>query len=474
MSAVYANPTMAAPTLGGVGVPARADDEQRLLLRVRTAATLPAVICLGVHLIFLVTYWIPETSAVPAHDWWLTQLSPLVAEATTSGGAGQVPAQTAHLGIAGELLTIAAVALLLLARHPRRLGQSAVLLPAASGTVVAVVLLLAIAASGQARSSAFAILLLVVWVGAAAYASVFSLLIDLGRTRPRSWRNGIPLLAGYAVLGPVPLAVGRALFGRSLREAAASLEGNSVALRLSALTNGTTVLLYLSGLGVGVVVWAVYQCWPPRRDVSMLVRIAAVVVAVTLTSGLGGAAAGAAQHRADQIRLDSPARAITFACASAEIGRPAGAATGTVPARTLVVTGLGCRSVTTFEGYRQLATRQLGFSVAPVNAHGTNGRRITGRVVSAQYDDVLVVAGTTHLDTRNDRLAAVRISDAEVLWEFSCAGQESLRVRFAGVPAGDDPARGRTSGRPRLQQVVALCGDRAVRLNPLTGLTTTR
>lgn len=474
MSAVYANPAMAAPTLGAVGVPARADDEQRLLLRVRTAATLPAVICLGVHLIFLVTYWIPETSAVPAHDWWLTQLSPLVAEATTSAGAGQVPAQSAHLGVAGELLTIAAVVLLLLARHPRRLGQSAVLLPAALGTVVAVVLLLAIAVSGQARSSAIAIVLLVVWVGAAAYASVFSLLIDLGRTRPRSWRNGLPLLAVYAILGPAPLAVGRALFGPSLREAASSLEGNSVALRLSALTSGTTVLLYLSGLGVGVVVWAVYQCWPPRRDLGMLLRVATVVVAVTVTSGLGGAAAGAAQHRADQIRRDSPARAITFACGSAELGQPMGAAAGAVPARTLVVTGLGCRSVTTFEGYRQLATRQLGFSVAPVRVHGTDGRRIAGRLVSAQYDDVLVVAGTTRLDTRNDRLAAVRISDAELLWEFSCTGRDTLRVRFSGVPAGDDPARGHVSGRSRVPQVVAVCGDRTVRLDPRTGPTTPR
>jgi hypothetical protein len=469
VSAVYANPAAAPPTLGQVGVPARADDAQRLLLRVRTAATLPAVICLGVHLVFLVTYWIPETSAVPAHDWWLTQLSPLVAETTTSAGTGQVPAQSTHLGIGGELLAVAAVALLLLARHPRRLGQSAVLVPAALGTLVAVVLLLAVAVSGQARSSALAILLLLVWVAAAAYASFFSLLLDLGRTRPRSWRNGIPLLAAYAVVGPVPLAVGRALFGPSLREAAASLEGNGIALRLTALTTGSTVLLYLSGLGVGVVVWAAYQCWPPRRDLGMLLRIATVVVAVTVTAGLGGAAAGAAQRRADQIRLASPARSITFGCGSAELARPTGAEAESVPARTLVVTGLGCRSVTTFEGYRQLATHHLDFSVAPVTVHGTDGRRIAGRLVSAQYGDVLVVAGTSRLDTSNNRLAAVRISDAELLWEFSCPAHEKLQVRFSGVPAGDDPALGRISGRGRTPEVLARCGDNTVRLDPVTG-----
>lgn len=474
MSAVYANPAAPAPALGQVGVPARADDEQRLLLRVRTAATLPTVICLAVHLVFLVTYWIPETSAVPAHDWWLTQLSPLVAEATTSAGAGQVPAQSTHLGIGGELLAVAAVALLLLARHPRRLGQSAVLVPAALGTLVAVVLLLAIAVSGQARSSALTILLLVVWVAAAAYASFFSLLLELGRTRPRSWRNGIPLLAAYAVVGPVPLAVGRALFGPSLREAAASLEGNGIALRLSALTTGASVLLYLSGLGVGVVVWAAYQCWPPRRDLGMLLRIATVVVAVTVTAGLGGAAAGAAQRRADQIRLASPARSITFGCGSAGLAQPPSASGAPTPARTLVVTGLGCHTVTTFAGYRQLASRDLDFSVAPVGAYGLDGHRLAGRVVSAQYGDVLVVAGTTQLDTRADRLAAVRISDAELLWEFSCPRQETLRLRFAGVPAGDDEARGHVSGKLRRPQVVAQCDSHRRRFDPVTGPTAGR
>ncbi|WP_375424197.1 hypothetical protein [uncultured Friedmanniella sp.] len=470
MSAVYANPGAAAPALGSVGVPARADDEARLLLRVRAAATLPTVICLAVHLVFLVTYWIPETSAVPAHDWWLSQLSPLVAEATTSAGTGQVPAQSAQLGVGGELLTVAAIVLLLLARHPRRLGQSAVLVPAALGTLVAVVLLLAIAIDGRARSSAVAILLLVLWVGAAAYATFFSLLLDLGQTRPRSWRNGIPLLVGYALIGPAPLAVGRALFGQPLRAAAASLEGNSVALRLSALTTGSTVLLYLSGVGVGVVVWAAYQCWPPRRDLGMLVRIAVVVGSVTVTASLGGVAIGAAERRADQIRLASPARAITFGCGSAQLAQPPEATGAPAPARTLVVTGLGCRTVTSFQGYRQLATRDLDFSVAPVAASGLDGRRLTGRVASAQYGDVLVVAGTTQLDTRADRLAAVRITDARVLWEFSCPAHEALRIRFSGVPAGDDAARGHLSGKVRRHQVVAQCGSTLRRLDPVTGL----
>lgn len=473
MSAVYANPAAAAPALGGVGVPARADDEQRLLLRVRAAAALPAAICLGAHLIFLITYWIPETSAVPAHDWWLTQLAPLVSEAVTSAGTAQVPAQASQLGIGGELLLGAAVVLLLLARHPRRLGQSAVLVPAALGTVVAVVLLLLIVVTGQARSSGLTILLVVLWVAAAAYASVFSLLLDLGPTRPRRWRNGVPLLAVYAVVGPAPVAMGRALFGRSLREAAASLEGNTVALRLSALTSGTTVLLYLAGLGIGAVVWAAYQCWPPRWDLGMLLRFGVLALAVVITAGLGGAATASARQRADQIRLDSPARAIRFGCGSTDLGPPAGAA-DPAPARTLVVTGLGCRSVTAFEGYRQLATRHLDFSLAPVDVHTPAGARLTGRVVSAQYGDVFVVAGTTRLDTRVDRLAAVRISDGDLLWQYSCSARRTLRVRFARVPGGDNPALGHITKTTLIPQVVAVCGRRTLRMDPATGLTPPR
>src|SRR3712207_6933111 len=40
----------------------------------------------------------------PAHEWWLRQLSPLVAETVTSAGRPQVEAQATQLGLGGELL----------------------------------------------------------------------------------------------------------------------------------------------------------------------------------------------------------------------------------------------------------------------------------------------------------------------------------------------------------------------------------
>lgn len=468
MTAVYAQPTAVAPVLGGVGVPEDDDDRQRLVLRVRAASAVPAVITVGVHWIFLITYWIPETSAFPAHDWWLTQLSPLVAESVTSAGHGQVPAQAQLAGAFGELLLVCALALLLLARHPRRLGQSAVLVPAALGTAVSVVLLLVVVVGGHARSSGVSILLLVAWVAAAAYASVFSLLLDLGGTRPRRWSNGVPLLAVYAVIGPAPVAVGRALFGPELRDVAATLEQNTVALRLSALTTPSTLLLYLAGLLLGVAVWAAYQCWPVRRDLGMLVRIAVFVAAVALTGVVGDAAGRSAHDRATQLRQTSPAGSIHRGCGASALASPDGVDAG--PVHTVAVTGLHCRSVTTFAGYRQLGTHTVDFSLFPVTARSPDGRKLAGRPVGAQYGDVLVLVGTSRLDTGADRIAAFRVSDAELLWQFSCTDRPALRVRFARVPGGDDAARGHVTARERRAQVVGLCGATTVRFDPATGL----
>jgi hypothetical protein len=466
----YADPEAPAPTLGTVGVPERADDRARLVTRVRVAAAVPAAICLGAHWLFLISYWIPETAAFPAHGWWLGQLSPLVAESVTSAGSPQVEAQTAQLGLGGEVLLVASLALLLLVRHPGLLGHGAALLPAAVGTLVAVVVTLALLVGGRPSRSGVALVLLALWVWAALYASLESLLVDVAGRRRRRWRDGVPWLAGYAVVAPAPTAVGRALFGPELRDAAESLRDNTVALRLAGLTSGANVLLYLSGVLLGAAVWAMYQCWPPRRDAATAVRVLVTVAALLTTAAVGGLATAAARERADQIRYASPAAAVRFGCGSAELPGRAGD-TATQPARTLVITGLTCRTVTTFEGYRQLTTRSLPFSLAPVSAHSPAGQRLSGRVLSAQYGEALVLAGTTRLDTSADRLLAVRVTDGAPLWSFTCSGRRSLRLRFAGVPAGDDPARGRLTELGEQPTVVAVCGDRTRRLDPRTGRT---
>ena len=472
MTAVdYAQPAAPAPALAPVGVPDRPDDRARFIARIRGAALLPLVVTLGVHWLFLIAYWIPETSAFPAHDWWLGQLSPLVAEAVTSAGTAQVGAQTAQTGVGGELLLVASLALLVLVRHPRLLGPGAALLPAAAGTLVAVVVVLALLVGGRPGDSGLAILLLVLWVWSAGYAALCSLLVDVESRRPRRWRDGVPWLAVYAVVAPAPTAIGRALFGPELRDAAATLQQNTTALRLAGLTNGGNVLLYLGGVLLGVVVWAVYQCWPPRRDGPTALRVLVAVVALLLTAAVGGVATAEARQRADQLRWDSPGNGGRFGCGSATAaGTGAGSRSGErTPARTLVISGLGCDRLTTYAGYRQVSTRELSLSLSPVTARSPDGRRLSGRVVSAQYGDTLVFAGSGRLDTVADQLLAVRVDDATPLWAWTCGERRALRLGFAGVPGGADPARGHLSGPEQRAEVVAVCGDDTLRFDPVSG-----
>lgn len=461
----YAEPEAPAPSLAPVGVPDRADDRARMVVRVRLAGTLPAVVTVGVHWLFLIAYWIPETSAFPAHDWWLGQLSPLVAETVTSAGSAQVPAQAQQLGLGGELLLVASVALLVLVRHPRLLGHGAPLVPAAAGTAVALVMVLALLVGGRPSASGLAIVLLGVWVWAALYAALCSLLVDVEVRRGRRWGDGVPWLAAYAVVAPAPTAVGRALFGPELRDAAELLSRNTEGFRLAGLTNGGNVLLYLSGVLLGVAVWAAYQCWPPRRDAVTAARVGVAVAALLTTAAVGGLGTAEARQRADQLRLDSPAASGRFGCGSARLpGQQAGR-----PARTLVVSGLSCTTLTTFEGYRQLTTRIVAFSLAPVTARRPDGPRLSGRVVAAQYGDVLVVAGTGRIDTSADRLVAVRVADGSTLWSYPCTDRRALRLQFEGVPGGADPARGRVSGPDRRPRVVTVCGDRRLAFDPVVG-----
>lgn len=460
----YADPQAPLPALAPVGVPERADDRARLVARVRVAAAVPLVLGLGVHWLFTIAYWIPETSAFPAHDWWLGQLSPLVSEAVTSAGEPQVEAQWRQPGLGGELLLIAAVVLFVLSRRPRLLGPGAAVLPAAAGTLVALVIAVALLVGGRPSASGLTLLVLALWVVTAAYAALAGLLVDVELHRERRWRHGAMLLVAYAVIGPAPTAVGRALFGANLRDAAAGLQGNTVALRLAALTNGTSLLLYLSGLLAGVAVWGLYQCWPARRDLRTAVRVLVVVGSLLLTAVVGSTAAGSAQRRAERLQLSSPANAVHFTCGAAALAENAAAG---VPARTLVITGLRCNTLTTFEGYRQLTTRELPFSPAPVTVRDLDGHRLTGRLVSAQYGSALVLAGSGRLDNAADEVIAVGVDDAAERWRFSCADRRPLRLRFSGVPAGDAPDRGHVAAGP--PAVLVGCGDRALRLDPATG-----
>ena len=268
------------------------------------------------------------------------------------------------------------------------------------------------------------------------------------------------------VLGPFPTAVGRALFAPELRDTAASLQQNSIALRLSALWTESTVLLYLAGVLVGFTVWLAYQWWPPRRDRRFVGLSVAVIVMVIITGAIGLWAAAVSAQRVTTLIYGSPTDDVRFSCGAWVLDPPAG--TGRVePRETTVISGLSCRTVTTFSGYRQMSSHTLPTALSPIVAQTPEGGLIDEKVIAAQYGGVLVVAATDRVDKGADQLIGMRIGQIAELWRWPCG--DAITVRFAGVPTGDNAALGHiTIGEDR-PTVVATCAGQPVLFDPATG-----
>jgi hypothetical protein len=462
----YTNPGAARPEVGSLGPSSaeRAEDSRKI----RHAATIPLVISLGAQWVFFIHYWIPETSTFPANEMWLTQLSPLASAALTSEGQPQVQAQNGQWGLPALVLLVCAFALFWLSRTRHWLGRTAMLAPAALGLIAALASVIALAAKGELRSTMIGVLLLIIWVWSAGYAALHGFLDNLAPLPPKTWHSGLPLLAAYAIVGPAPTAVGRWLFAPELRDAAYALQENTVALRLAALWTASSALLYLCGLLLGVAVWVAYQAWPPRRDAAFVGRCLIVIGILIVTGAVGWPATNVAENRVTELTYESPADEMRFNCGTWILDQPATASPQSEPAKTLVISGFTCRTVTTFAGYQQLSTRNLNVSLSPVIAFTPEGAKISGRIVAAEYGDVIVVAGTDRFDARANVLLGLGLTDSAELWRYPC-GDGPLDVRFANVPGGDNPADGHITQGEVAPEVVASCAGQIVHLNPMTG-----
>jgi hypothetical protein len=462
----YTNPRAARPDVGSLGPSSveRAEDSRKI----RIAATIPLVISLGAQWVFFIHYWIPETSAFPANELWLTQLSPLASAALTSEGLPQVQAQNGQWGLPALVLLVCAFALFWLSRTRHWLGRTAMLAPAALGLVAALASVIALAVKGEVRSTLVGVALLITWVWSAGYAALRGFLDNLAPTPPKTWHSGLPLLAAYAIVGPAPTAVGRWLFAPELRDAAAALQNNT-SLRLAALWTSSTALLYICGLLIGVAVWVAYQAWPPRRDAAFLGRCLIVIGILIVTGAIGWPATTLAEKRVDQLTYASPADEVRFTCGSWILDEPTAVSTQREPVKTLVINGFTCQTVTAFSGYQQLSTHTLPVSLAPVIAHTPEGARISGRIVAAQYGDVLVVAGSNRFDAYANELLGIGLTDSAELWRYRCSDGPPMGVRFANVPGGDNPAEGHITQGEVAPEVVVSCEGQIVRINPVTG-----
>jgi len=461
----YTNPGAARPEVGSLALSSaeRAEESRKI----RQAAMIPLVISLGAQWVFFINYWIPEMSAFPANELWLTQLSPLASAALTSDGQPQVQAQNGQWGLPALVLLVCAFALFLLSRTRHWLGRTAMLAPAALGLLAALASVIGLAAKGELRTTMIGVLLLITWVWSAGYASLHGFLDNLAPLPRKSWHSGLPLLVAYAAVLPAPTAVGRWLFAPDLRHTAYALQDNTVAFRLAALWTAASVLLYLCGLLLGVAVWVAYQAWPPRRDAGFIGRCLIVIGILIVTAAVGWPATKVAEQRVTELTYESPAE-VRSSCGTWILDQPTTGTPQTEPAKTLVISGFTCRMVTTFAGYQQLSTRELDVSLSPVRAYTPEGARISGRIVAAEYGEVIVVAGSNRFDGRANVLLGLGITDSAELWPYVCR-DGPMGLRFANVPGGDNPAMGHITQGEVAAEVVASCEGQMVRINPMTG-----
>jgi hypothetical protein len=343
------------------------------------------------------------------------------------------------------------------------------LAPAALGLVAALAIVIGLAVRGTLSSTMVGVLLLITWVFSAGYAALHGFLDNLGPLPPKTWHSGLPLLVLYAIIGAAPTAVGRWLFAPELRDAAARLQDNTVAMSRGALWTSTTVLLYLSGLLVGVAVWVAYQAWPPRRERAFIGRSLIVLGILIITAAIGWPATTQASKRVDQLTYASPAQEVHFGCGSWILDQPTTVPLQRQPANTLVITGFNCQTVTAFSGYQQLSTHTLPVSLSPVLARTPDGAKISGRIVAAQYGDVIVVAGSDRFDVNANELLGIGITDSAELWRYTCSHGPPMGVRFANTPGGDNPAEGHITQGEVGPDVVVNCEGQTLHINPMTG-----
>jgi len=457
----YANRTAKRPGLGPL---TSSEKDREIAAKNRAWASVPWSISLTVHLIFLLYYWLPDMNDFPGQLWWTTQLGPLASPWLTSRGQPQVATQQG-IGLGSAVMLVAAFFMVCLSRSHRWWARIGILVPASMGGLAGLGILVQLLTTGGNRASTLSVMLLLLWVSVAAYVAAQGFQDRLGTPPPKNWRSGLPALVGYALIVPLPIAVGRGLFAPELRDQAVALEGNTVALRLAALLTASTAWLYLSGLLVGVSLWVLYRWWPHRGGTQVTGVLIAMAVMLIITSVFGLTAARLAAVRTTQLQLSSPAGEASLSPCGAWVGPRT---SPSEPLLTLDVSGAGCRTVTVFRGYRQVSTGTVPSSLSPIEARTPENRPILSRQVGAVYGNIVVVAASDRLDRAPTSLLGLRITDGTQAWELPCV--DGLTVRFAMVDPKDDPVKGHiTEKGETVPQVLVGCGGKVRSLDPQTG-----
>ncbi len=456
-----------APELGLLG-----ENRKRPVPSARQAlafAHVPLAISGTVWWLFFIAYWIPEFHNFPGGDFLLTQLSPLASPGLSSQGQPVVAIQAQRTGVMSGFLLLAALAIPPLSRTRYWLARLSLMVISYLAVVAIAVSLLGVVVRGQFRETALGVIGLGVWIVAALITSWRSVWVDVA-TLPIRPKRALWLLALYVLFAPAPLAVGRWLFTPELRGAAVSVLDSGLTLRWAALLTPISLPLYLAGLMVGVLVACVYAYIPPRwpgeRRRTPILVAAPTVVLLLITSG---AASAAGPDRVTRLASASPIDDVTFSCGHWIDDQMLGG-----PTRTLIVAGVHCDRATSYAGYRRTGGNQLDGSLMPIRATLPDGTALTSRSISARYGDIVVMATTTRLDAAADTVVAIRLSDGDRAWRFSCVDGRPLGVRFAGGNDPADPTAGRITRGDEEDAVEVSCTDGDRLLDPTTGVVLTR
>ena len=220
---------------------------------------------------------------------------------------------------------------------------------------------------------------------------------------------------------------------------------------------------------VGIAVWVAYQWWPPRQRVAALsVGLVGLLVLIWL---LGWPTSTVAQRRVSTLEYASPQEQVRFPCGSWVL-QPLGR-TREPAARS----DRGHQRVQLQDHHHVSGLPPAGQPVicrlrSPRSAPGRRRvLEISGRFVAAQYGDVIVIAGSNRLSSEADQLFGLGATDGTQRWHFQCGSPRprTLTVRFARVPAGDDPARGHVTLGETRPQVIVTCEGRTLGIDPVTG-----
>lgn len=428
--------------------------------RFRRTAAAPLQFAIVATAISAVAYWIPELGLASWGRVVVEQVQPLVSLGlVTLGGA---PAPLPEGGATwGPLCFLLGAFVLSVCAHEAD-GYRRAVLPAAAVTVVgAVWSLVSALAAGQLVSGLAGVLALAASVWFAIATARRSPRFVARTPSHRSRRAGLLWL--YLLLLPLPLAVGRAVAARDLRDRAAELQLGGSPYAVLTLVSWATPLCLLVGALLGIAVWAALRAMPPWERVSGFVGRAVTAVAlVAVAFGLVVPSAAVEAARTDETtRTSAPPSA--GAC-----GRWSDPADDV---RSLAIGG-DCDELLLLEGYGVTAATPLEMDAGTAGGATTpEGEYLTAGPYAAVYDPVLVVAGTSEGSDASDGpdvVAAYGFADAGQGWRFRCPDEGAFSIRFAGAAEGDPDAGVWTTG-DEPDVVLVGCSDAVYRVDARTG-----